>query len=80
MLCLPEAQRNQTSEMSLVRVSAVNVSSLFGCSRQTMFSQRNRFQQTKRVADNKQFESPHMTTQRQDVRSCTTHLRRHFMR
>lgn len=76
---LSEDQRNQAIGMLRAGVSVALVSRAFGCSRQTIFSLRNRYLQTGRVQDRQRSGRPRVTTRRRDNYIRLTHLRRRFL-
>ena len=76
---LSDDQRNQPIGMLKAGVSVALVSRDFGCSRQTMFSLRNRYLQTGRVSDRQRSGRPRVTSRRRDNFIRLTHLRRRFL-
>ena len=74
---LNQNQRIQALTM-LARGDVSNVSSAFGCHRNTIIRLRQRFQQTGGVADRRRPGRPRVTNPQMDRLITLTHLRRRF--
>ena len=75
---LNQNQRIQALTMLARGDNVPNVSTAFGCHRNTITRLRQRFQQTGRVADRRTLGRPRVTKSRTDRFITLTHLRRRF--